>query len=319
MVPSMLIAKASITIVIPAFNAASTLAATVQSALAETAFTTTEIAIIDDGSTDQTLAVARGFEPGVRVLTGPNLGVSAARNRGIAETTADWLLFLDADDILLPGTLKARLAEATAGTADVIVCDWQDMLDDGSGTITPGAPHSLDWAAMRRDAELAAATTQWATTAAILYRRSMVQRIGGFRQDLPVIQDARFLFDAAHYGARIAHAPHFGAHYRVLGQSLSRRNPCRFWQDVLLNGKQIEAAWRTRGTLNDERQAALAGIYNTAARGLFAAGHPSYFEAVAVLRALGGQQPRHGRVAAPLAKMVGLKAARDLLAAVGRR
>ena len=58
--------------------------------------------------------------------------------------------------------------------------------------------------------EVATAVTVWATTAAILYRRTILDnsRIGGFRRDLPVIQDARFLFDAAFQGARFAHAPH---------------------------------------------------------------------------------------------------------------
>jgi len=52
--------------------------------------------LVDDGSTDRSLEIAQGFCPAVRVFTGPNRGVSAARNRGIYETKSDWMIFLDA-------------------------------------------------------------------------------------------------------------------------------------------------------------------------------------------------------------------------------
>jgi glycosyltransferase involved in cell wall biosynthesis len=281
-----------------------------------------EVVVIDDGSTDATLAIAQSFAQSfaraVRVLTGPNRGASAARNWGIAETTAEWLLFLDADDMLTPGTVAARLETAKATGADVVICDWEELVDDGSGTPRPGASRAIAWHALAKDAELAAGTHVWAPPAAILYRRTLVEKIGGFRLDLPVIQDARLLFDAACHGARFAHAPHVGARYRIAPASLSRRDPARFWEDVLLNGRQIEALWRARGTFTLERRQGVLGIYNNAARGLFAAAHPSYFAAVEAQRGLGLTLPRHARVAAPLARLVGLGAARSVLRAVGR-
>ena len=191
------------------FNAAATIGQTIQSALAQEVGTF-DILIIDDGSTDDSLAVASKCEPTVRVITGPNRGVSAARNRGIAETTGEWIVFLDADDLLVPGTLRRRLETAEATGADVVVCDWQEFFDGGDGAVD-GAVRSIDLAALEADAEIACATHVWATTAALMYRRSLVEKIGGFREDLPVIQDARFLFDAAYHGARFAHSPHVGA------------------------------------------------------------------------------------------------------------
>jgi glycosyltransferase involved in cell wall biosynthesis len=305
-----------VSIVIPAFNVVATLKATIVAAL-DQAFVR-EIVAIDDGSTDATLAIANSFEPAVRVLSGPNRGVSAARNRGISETTAEWLLFLDADDLLAPGTIAARLETAQATGADVIITDWEELIDDGNGVARPGARRSVDWRALADDAELATATHVWAPPAAILYRRSLVEKIGGFRLDLPVIQDARFLFDAAYHGGRFAHAPHVGAQYRVAPGSLSRRDPASFWQDVLSNGKQIEALWRARGTLSAARREAVHGMYNVAARGLFAAAHPSYFAAIEAQRRLGLPLPRHGRLAAPLARFIGLGSARAMLRLVGR-
>lgn len=307
----------TVAIVVPGYNAEATIAATLESALVQDHVA--EIVVVDDGSSDGTFALARSFEPWVRVLNGPRQGVSAARNRGISETAAEWLLFLDSDDLLAPRTLVRRLDVAAAGNADVIICDWEEMNDDGNGKVSQGPRRTIDWPAMTSDAELTTATHGWATTAAILYRRGLVERIGGFRPDLPVIQDARFLFDAVHHGARIAHAPHLGARYRILPGSLSRRNPGRFWQDVLRNGRQIEALWRANGTLDaPPRKAAVLGIYNNAARGLFTAADPHYFEAVEALRRLGSRQPLHSRLSEPLARLVGLNAASAMFALVQR-
>ncbi len=308
--------RKDIAIVVPCYNAERTLASTLESAIAQG--NDVEVVVIDDGSTDGSLALARTFEPRVRVLTGPNRGVSAARNRGIAETRAGWIVFLDSDDLLLAGTLALRFACAEATRADVIVCDWQEISGFPDADAPAQAIRSIDWVAMKDDAELATATEVWATTAAIMYRRALVERIGGFRQDLPVIQDARFLFDAMLCGGKAAHSVHVGACYRIAPSSLSRRSAARFWEDVLRNGQQIESLWRAAGTLRDRRLAAVRGIYNMAARGLFSAAHPAYFEAHAALRALGLPEPLHGRVAAPLARAVGLQAARTMLSLVGR-
>lgn len=303
-------------IIVPCYNAEGTLAATLESAIAQG--DGAEIIVVDDGSTDRSLAIARSFEPRVRVLTGPNLGVSAARNRGIGATDASWLVFLDADDLLLPGTMARRLACAEEANADVVICDWEEIDGIAEAAANGQTLRSIDWQLMKEDAELATATRVWATTAAILYRRALVERIGGFREDLPVIQDARFLFDAVRCGGLVAHSDHVGARYRVVPGSLSRRNSARFWEDVLRNGRQIESLWRASGALSERRGEAVRDIYNTAARGLFAIAHPSYFEAHAALRALGLAEPMHGRVAAPLARLFGLPAARAMLAFVAR-
>ncbi len=300
----------AISVIIPCFNAAATIDQTIESALQQ-ADVSLDIVIIDDGSTDRSLAITRSFEPGVRVVTGPNLGASAARNRGIADTTGEWIVFLDADDLLNSGTLRRRLETAEATGADVVVCDWQEFLDSGDGAVD-GAVRSVDLAALEADAELACATHVWATTAALMYRRSLVEKIGGFREDLPVIQDARFLFDAAYHGARFAHSTHFGARHRILPQSLSRRDPARFWRDCLLNGTQIEALWRARGALTSERISALTDIYNGAAHGLFRASDPSFRQALAALRTSGLPVSRRNRLAELLSDVAGHRRAVQL-------
>jgi glycosyltransferase involved in cell wall biosynthesis len=292
-----------VSIVIPCFNGAATITATIESVLSQ-GNVARDVVIIDDGSTDRSLETARYFEPNLRVITGPNRGASAARNRGIAETASEWIVFLDADDLLVPGTLSRRLETAAATGADVVVCDWQELLDHGGGTVD-GARKSVNFAMLAVDAEIGCATHVWATTAALLYRRSLVEKIGGFAEDLPVIQDARFLFDAAYHGARFAHSPHLGARHRISPESLSRRDPAAFWRDVLLNSKQIEALWQTRGALTSRHRAALADIYNGAAHGLFRAADPTFREALAALRASGLPVSRRNLLAESLSDVAG--------------
>ncbi|MBP0581180.1 glycosyltransferase [Labrys sp. LIt4] len=303
-----------VAVIIPCYNAGRTLSETLESAIGQPGLT--ELVVVDDGSSDDSAEIARRYLPADHVIEGPNRGVSAARNRGIAETSSEWLLFLDADDLLTPGTIERRLA--VAGEADVVACDYQEFGTDEQGAAMPSQARGIDWPALRQDAERAIASHVWVTTGALLYRRHLVEAIGGFRPDLPVTQDARFMFDAAFHGARFVPSPHIGARYRITAQSLSRREPVQFWRDVLRNGRQIEALWRERGTLTSDRIATLCDLYDNAGRGLLRCRDQGFFEASAASRTLGLRQSRHTRIATPLARLLGLRAAYGLLSMMGR-
>lgn len=305
---------AEVAVIIPSYNAGHTLAETLQSAIGQPGLC--ELVVVDDGSSDDTAAIARRYLPAGQVIEGPNRGVSAARNRGIAATRSKWLLFLDADDLLTPATIEQRLA--LADQADVIICDYEEFTTNEHATRLASPARGIDWPALRQDAQRAIASHVWITTSALLYRRDLVERIGGFRLDLPVIQDARFMFDAAFFGARFGHSPHVGARYRVTPQSLSRRDPARFWHDVLRNGQQIEALWRGQGALDSSRTATLRDLYDNAGRELLRCADRGFFRASAAGRALGIPQSRYARLATPLASLLGLRAARSLLSITDR-
>src|SRR5689334_12629004 len=92
-----------VSILVPCYNAARWLPATLASALAQTE-SSIEVIVVDDGSTDESLAVARSYESrGVRVFSQRNAGASAARNRAMREARGEFLQFLDADDLLSDG------------------------------------------------------------------------------------------------------------------------------------------------------------------------------------------------------------------------
>lgn len=103
--------KPLVSILVPAFNAQEWIADTLRSAVAQT-WERKEIIVVDDGSTDQTLAIARQFESNqVRVVTQENQGAAATRNKAFALSQGDYIQWLDADDLLASDKI-ARQMEA---------------------------------------------------------------------------------------------------------------------------------------------------------------------------------------------------------------
>ena len=101
-----------VSILIPAYNAELWIADTIRSALAQT-WPEKEIIVVDDGSSERTLAVAQTFaSAGVRVITQQNQGAAAARNRAFALCRGDYIQWLDADDLLSPDKIARQMAAA---------------------------------------------------------------------------------------------------------------------------------------------------------------------------------------------------------------
>ena len=118
--------KSLVSILIPAYNAERWIASTIESAIAQT-WPHKEIIVVDDGSTDRTLTVARQFESkGVRVVTQPNQGAAAARNKAFSLSHGDYIQWLDADDLLSTDKIahQMRAAEHTPGRRILFSSGW---------------------------------------------------------------------------------------------------------------------------------------------------------------------------------------------------
>ncbi|MEQ8848772.1 glycosyltransferase family A protein [Botrimarina sp.] len=124
-------------VVVPCYNGAPFLRETLDSVLAQTA-PPLEILVIDDGSTDDSAAVAESYGDPVRVIRQPNQGESVARNRGIDEARAEWVAFLDADDLWRPSKLAAQL-EVAGGEIACVHCRFDALID---GQIQPVEPRT---------------------------------------------------------------------------------------------------------------------------------------------------------------------------------
>jgi CTP:molybdopterin cytidylyltransferase MocA len=125
-----------VSVIIPAFNAETTIAAAVES-LQRQDHDRWQAVVIDDGSTDRTRQIAEGLASGdrrVQVVTQANQGVAAARNLGVEQAQGKYTLLLDADDTLRPGGLAAMVKQAEAA-ADNRAGSYGDfVMTDPSGT-----------------------------------------------------------------------------------------------------------------------------------------------------------------------------------------
>lgn len=122
----------TVAVVIPAYNAERTLAETISSVRNQTHHAL-DIVVVDDGSKDDTLAIAQEIvkiDPRVRVLKQRNSGVAAARNAGWRSTHADLVAFLDADDLWSPDKIERQLVALETGGPQVgLVYTWYAMID----------------------------------------------------------------------------------------------------------------------------------------------------------------------------------------------
>lgn len=114
--------------IIPAYNAERTIAQAIDSALSQD-YKSHQVVVVNDGSTDSTAAILEKYGNQIQVVTQSNGGLSAARNAGVRRSTSEYLAFLDADDIWLPGKLKTmvlalvRNPQASLAFSDYILVD----------------------------------------------------------------------------------------------------------------------------------------------------------------------------------------------------
>ena len=175
---------APVAVVIPCYNAETWIARTVDSALAQT-HPRTEVIVVDDGSKDGSVDILKGYGDRIRLEIGPNKGACHARNRGLALTSADYVLFLDADDYFEGEILAGAMVEATAHGADIVL---SNMHFDRPG----GVREARD----RYDGIIAPETFfvgwlmgDYVNPSAILWRAGFVREIGGWDETLRRNQD----------------------------------------------------------------------------------------------------------------------------------
>jgi glycosyltransferase involved in cell wall biosynthesis len=125
----------SVSVVIPAYNAASYIRAAIESVLAQTRLAD-EIIVVDDGSTDDTASIVNSYAPRIRLICQQNQGPSMARNAGVQAASSEFIAFLDADDQWLPHKTATQL-EAIRSTPGAVLCYTSLLMDhpDRSQTI----------------------------------------------------------------------------------------------------------------------------------------------------------------------------------------
>jgi peptidoglycan/xylan/chitin deacetylase (PgdA/CDA1 family)/GT2 family glycosyltransferase/ubiquinone/menaquinone biosynthesis C-methylase UbiE len=208
----------NVSVVIPAYNAQETIALTLESVIAQT-FSHWEAIVVDDGSTDDTLTIAKDFaqkDSRIRVISQKQMGVSVARNTGINNAVYDWLLFLDSDDWILPQHLE-RLTEAIERNPhlDAVYGGWVEVTPDGESSQQEysGEPNNI-FAALSSFCVLA--------IHCCIVRRAIVLEVGGFDPSLRTCEDWDLWQRIARTGARFGSIPDALAYYQLRVNSASR-------------------------------------------------------------------------------------------------
>ena len=215
-------------VVIPVYNGADTLPECLQALRAQTLPADWyEIIVVDDGSTDGSAGVARGF--GVRVISQPNAGPAAARNRGAAAAQGDILLFTDADCV--PALDWAERMTAAFAEPDV------------AGAKGVYRTHQQELVARfvqveyedRYDRMRPLETIDFVDTYSAGYRRDVFLASGGFDTSFPTasVEDQEFSFRLAKAGHRLIFVPDaqvFHTHDRALGEYARRKFWIGYWK-----------------------------------------------------------------------------------------
>lgn len=252
-----------VSVLIPAHNAQEWISASIESALNQT-WPNVELIVVDDGSTDGTLSIARRYErENVKVLTQSNRGAAAARNRALQEASGDVIQFLDADDLLAPD----KIARQVPLLEEDVLCsgEWGSFFSD------PGKARFL---ASALDHELA--PVDWLVTAwtrglmmqpgAWLLSRKLAERAGAWDERLSLNDDGEYFARVILASRAVRFCPGARVFYRVgntgsLSWSYSRKSTRSNYLSILLSTGYLLNAEDSQRTRRAAAESWMAFVY----------------------------------------------------------
>ena len=247
-----------VSIVMPCFNSARTIRASMASALGQT-LRDIELIVVDNGSSDQTVSIAEAIrDPRTRTLRQPVRGVSAARNMGIDAARGEFIAFLDSDDTWAPECL-ATLQSALAGRPDAVLayCGWQNVGLPGARS-EPFVPP--DYERQDKIATLLA-ECRWPIHATLTRTRA-IRDAGGFDTRFAYAEDLDLWLRVAAF-ARIVRVPDVLAFYHHHSGPRATGDPVRAAVQLLAVQRKFLSEFPTvreqlgRGTVRDMLEGAL--------------------------------------------------------------
>lgn len=301
-----------VSIVIPCFNAARWLPATLDSALAQT-WSKVEIIVVDDGSTDESFTLAGSFAArGVRVFRQENRGASAARNHGLRESTGEFVQFLDADDLLSPAKITEQITALTQSPPQTLAsCRWgrfRHSIDEArfvdEAVFRDFAP--LDFLTLTADTGAMMHPSAW------LVPRALAERAGPWNESLSLNDDGEYFARVvlASRGIAFCAAPTARSYYRSgLPGSLSQQRADRARRSQFA-AIELIAQHLQRAEDSPRTRTAAANLYQRFIHDFYPAPADLIRRAEDRVASFGGatlSSPAMGRKTASLAAIVGWK------------
>jgi len=236
-----------VSILTPAYNSAAYIAETVESALKQTC-ADFELLIVDDGSADETLDIARAFaeaDPRVKSFASRHGGLSSARNVGLQHARGQFLALLDSDDVWDPSYLSKQLT-LLHQHPEIAIVSANVVSRGGPFDGIPFWPITAGTHELRTHEPIA---QEGAVSVFAVFRRAVIDRIGGFDPTFTTNEDYEFWLRAMNAGFRVLQNRAILGRYRRRPDSLSS-------DDVrMLNGiiAVLESAGRMEGRLEAHR------------------------------------------------------------------
>ena len=217
-------AHGQVSVVIPAYNAATTIEAAVESMLTQS-LPPHEIIVVDDGSTDGTADVLTSFGDSIRIVRQDNRGLAEARTTGNAATTGDYVAWLDADDRALPERLEVQIAVMSAEPSVILVSSDFNAFGE---TVAPeerfarryygaiseerslerifGPPRNVElrgrpWRYYAGEARASIILGSFVHPPSVMIRRAGIERVGALNGDFPTNEDWLYFVELARHGA----------------------------------------------------------------------------------------------------------------------
>lgn len=185
-----------VSVIIPCYNVEAYVARALDSALAQT-HRPLEIIAVDNNSTDGTLAILRQYEQRypelITVLQEPKQGAPAARNLGLRHAKGEWLQFLDADDVILPGKVGGQVGLVEDSNYSLVFGAYEHVDKAGKGVIR--TPMDEPW--------LALMSGRAGITSANLWNAKAVREAGGWDEGWKSCQEPRLILEILKINANI--------------------------------------------------------------------------------------------------------------------
>lgn len=205
-----------ISVIIPAYNSAKTIKATIDSVLNQT-FNNFELIVINDGSTDATLDIISQIQDyRIKIFSFDNAGGNVSRNRGLHQAVGEFVSFLDADDIWTPDKLASQLKALQTNTDAKVAYSWTDYIDENGKFLVAGNHITVNGDVYER---LLVSNFLENGSNPLIYREALVE-LGGFDESLKAAQDWNMWLRLAAKYSFIC-VPAVQILYRVSANSLS--------------------------------------------------------------------------------------------------
>lgn len=270
-----------VSVIMPTYNAGARIGAAISGVLCQT-HSDVELIVVDDGSTDDTVEIVKGFGAAVRLLRQENAGPNAARNHGFGAATGEVIALCDSDDYLLPNYLSAALAVlAEAPPRTWVTCSSLSLTDNGLGDYGYSP-----FGEISRERQREAILQVNFVSIFSVFPRQLMEEVGPFNEELRRCEDWEYWARSILTGWRVAFQPEPASLYRQQGASQSSDGTAmldaedalfasltaRFAGTFTAAEEELLAARAELGSVGRQRAAArmawARGDFKTAARAL---------------------------------------------------